>query len=65
MKFEGENILEFTDRFPDDHSCLAYLSEQKWADGYKCKKCGLKTTYNQKIKIYVCPNCNTETHYKI
>ncbi|NOY49360.1 MAG: transposase, partial [Chlorobi bacterium] len=40
MKFVGENILEFTDRFPDDHSCLAYLSEQKWADGFKCKKCG-------------------------
>jgi len=38
MKFEGENILEFTDRFPDDHSCLAYLSEQKWADGYKMQK---------------------------
>ena len=40
MKFEGENILEFTDMFPDDRSCLTYLSEQKWADGYRCKKCG-------------------------
>ncbi|VAW30730.1 hypothetical protein MNBD_BACTEROID07-15 [hydrothermal vent metagenome] len=40
MKFEGENILEFTDRFPDDRSCLVYLSEIKWAKGFTCKKCG-------------------------
>ena len=40
MKFEGENILKFADTFPDDHSCLAYLSELKWSGGYKCKKCG-------------------------
>ncbi len=32
MKFEGENILEFTDMFPDDRTCLAYLSEQKYSD---------------------------------
>ena len=29
MKFEGENILEFTDMFPDDRYCLVYLLKQK------------------------------------
>jgi len=33
MKFKGENILEFTDRFPDKHSCLAYLSGSKLNKG--------------------------------
>jgi hypothetical protein len=39
MKFEGENILEFTYRFPNNCSCLVYLPEIEWADGFTCKKC--------------------------
>ncbi len=59
MKFEGENILEFTDRFPDDRSCLAYLSEQKWADGFKCKKCGhIKFTVRKKNLARDCNRCH-------
>ena len=59
MKFEGENILEFTDKFPDDRSCLAYLSEQKWADGFKCKKCGhIKFTVRRKNLARDCNRCH-------
>ena len=59
MKFEGENILEFTDMFPDDRSCLAYLSRQKWADGYKCKKCGhIKFTVRKKNLARDCNRCH-------
>ena len=59
MKFEGENILEFTDRFPDDRSCLAYLSELKWAHGYKCKKCGhSKFTIRKKNLARDCNRCH-------
>ncbi len=59
MKFEGENILEFTDMFPDDRSCLAYLSEQKWVDGFKCKKCGhSKFTVRKKNLARDCNRCH-------
>jgi len=59
MKFEGENILEFTDMFPDDRSCLAYLSEQKWANGFKCKKCGHnKFTVRKKNLARDCNQCH-------
>jgi len=59
MKFEGENILEFTDMFPDDRSCLAYLSEQKWADGFKCKKCEHnKFTVRKKNLARDCNRCH-------
>jgi transposase-like protein len=59
MKFEGENILDFTDMFPDDRSCLFYLSEQKWADGYKCKKCGHnKFTVRKKNLARDCNRCH-------
>ncbi len=40
MKFEGENIIEFMERFPDDYTYLQYLSEIKWSNGYTCSECG-------------------------
>lgn len=40
MKFTGENILAFTEQFPDDKLCLAYLSELKWVEGFICTNCG-------------------------
>ena len=59
MKFEGENILEFTDMFPDDRSCLIYLSEQKWSKGFECKKCGhTKHTVRKKNLARDCNRCH-------
>ena len=39
-KFKGVESIKFYSRFTDDASCLEYLSAIKWADGFKCKKCG-------------------------
>ena len=59
MKFKGENILEFTDMFPDDRSCLVYLSEQKWSKGFKCKKCGhTKHTVRKQNLARDCNRCH-------
>ena len=30
---------EFHKVYPDDESCYKYLSDMKWKEGYKCKKC--------------------------
>ena len=40
QQFKSLTIFEFQSKFPDDRSCLAYLAELKWADGYVCQKCG-------------------------
>jgi hypothetical protein len=37
--FQGENILEFIKTFPDDQSCCEFIANEKWKDGYKCKRC--------------------------
>ncbi len=59
MIFEGQNILEFTDRFKDDKACLSYLAEVKWADGYQCKKCGhTKFTIRKKNFARDCNRCH-------
>jgi transposase-like protein len=59
MVFKGENILDFADSFTDDITCLAYLSELKWANGYRCKKCGhTKFTVRKKNLARDCNRCH-------
>ena len=38
--FQGKDLRTFYNTFPDESSCMKYLSEVKWEDGYKCIKCG-------------------------
>ena len=40
MIFKGQSIIEFSDRFKSDLDCLEYMAEIKWANGYRCPKCG-------------------------
>lgn len=42
------NSIKFHNRFKDDTDCLIYLSEIKWADGYKCKRCNNDKSGNGK-----------------
>ena len=57
--FRGENILEFADKFHNDKSCLSYLSDIKWSDGYKCSKCGHdKFTVRKKNLARDCNRCH-------
>ena len=44
-RFESFTIFEFQEQFPDDKSCMDYLSNIKWAAGYVCPKCG-NTKFN-------------------
>ena len=40
--FNGQNLLQFTERFKTDLDCEEYLASSKWEDGYYCRKCGHK-----------------------
>lgn len=40
QQFQSLSIFDFQAKFPDDRSCLSYLSELKWKNGYSCPKCG-------------------------
>jgi hypothetical protein len=49
---------EFKRFFPDDTLCLKYLADMKWADGYKCKKCGYNKGITDETRNSVrCKNC--------
>lgn len=58
-KFKSLSIFEFQERFPDDDSCLSYLSDIKWSNGFVCPKCG-HTHYCKASKKYSrqCTKCN-------
>jgi hypothetical protein len=60
---------EFLKIFPDDHSCLKYLTEQKWQNFYRCRKCGnLKYTDSvdkTKRKCTVCGFVESATAYTL
>ncbi len=59
--FKSLDIEKFAVRFATDEECLQFLSEQKWAKGFVCKKCGHsnyckgKTPYSRR-----CTRCKSE-----
>ncbi len=61
---ENINMLEpekFNTIFSDSDSCYRFLAEQKWPDGFVCRKCG-HTNYCKGKKPYSrrCTKCKKE-----
>ena len=48
--FQGQNLLEFSDRFKTDLDCKEYLAFIKAKTAYKCSRCN--HTACQKLKDY-------------
>lgn len=60
MEFEGQNEIEFYERFSSREACLSYLSEKKWVNGFVCPKCGGRKEDHCEIKYY--KRCNQCRH---
>jgi hypothetical protein len=59
IKFTGENLIEFTEKFKTDLDCYTYLAGLKWAEGYKCPKCGHdKHTIRKANQARDCNRCH-------
>jgi len=50
-KFKSLSLFDFQEKFPDDDSCLKYLSKLKWSKGYVCPKCSNKKYCNGNKKF--------------
>lgn len=59
QKFKSMTIFDFQARFPDERSCMSYLADLKWHNGYVCPKCGNKK-YCAGVKEFdrQCTKCN-------
>lgn len=56
--FKGQNLINFGEVFPDDDSCLGYLFDLKWQDGFVCRKCGHTSGCEKSGYKYHCYSCN-------
>ncbi|MCF8369601.1 MAG: transposase [Bacteroidales bacterium] len=59
--FKNIGIIEFDSHFDTDEKCFAYLADEKWKDGFACRKCG-HTNYCKGKKPHSrrCTKCKTE-----
>jgi len=56
--FQGQDLLEFADRFKTDADCMEYLSHFKWKDGFICLKCGHTGSQVRKNHSRTCNKCS-------
>ncbi len=56
--FQGQNLLEFVERFKTDSDCLGYLSKIKWSGKYKCLKCGHTGCQTRANYSKICNKCS-------
>ena len=64
-KFRSLTIFEFQERFPDEDSCYAYLSELKWGTGFVCPNCGHTKYCNGKRKLALFLNSIKQTPHRL
>jgi hypothetical protein len=58
-RFESLTIFDFQQQFPDDKSCMTYLSNVKWSSGFICPQCSNPKYCNgHKEHIRQCTKCN-------
>ena len=60
MKIYPENAIDLMDMFPDEESCLDYLSMIRWPYGYQCLRCEAKDSLKLGRGLYRCKACKYE-----
>jgi ribosomal protein S27E len=59
------NLIDFTDRFPDEESCKQKFREQREKEGVVCGKCGHNQHYWKRDKeSFECKKCGTRVSLK-
>jgi hypothetical protein len=56
----GASLEEFLARFRSEESCVDYLVQMKWPNGYSCERCGCRDVYRtntRRLPLLECANC--------
>lgn len=57
--FKGLTIQQFKEKFPTNESCMEYLVNEKWANGFNCSRCGCNQYSKGRQWFYRrCKSCN-------
>jgi hypothetical protein len=61
MRLYPMTAVDFQEMFPDDESCLAYLSLLRWHSGFCCPACGHDRAWEMRKGVHRCRLCLHET----
>lgn len=61
MSVYPENLVELMDMFPNEESCLEYLSIIRWPNGYQCSRCNAQNALKIGKGLYRCKPCKYES----
>ena len=53
-------MSDFMDQFATEDACRQYLSEIRWAEGFKCPKCSNTTSWRLSRGILKCKKCHRD-----
>lgn len=59
--------VRFDALFPDEESCIDYIRESRWPNGFRCPACGHSEAYGIGIRtmtLYECRRCKRQTSLK-
>ena len=57
-----KTIFEFNQWFPDEESCLKFLIQSRWPDGFVCPRCGFNEYYWKEARnLLQCKKCGYQT----
>lgn len=52
---------EFRDWFPDEASCVEYLAQLRWPNGFACPACGGERYWRTGKSLFMCAACGRKT----
>lgn len=52
---------EFRAWFPDESSCLDYLEQLRWPEGFVCPVCGGRDAWRTARRLWMCAGCGRKT----
>ena len=54
-------LAEFSSWFPDEAACLLYLSQVRWPEGFRCRRCGGTHAWWLTRGLWRCASCRLES----
>jgi len=54
------NMIDLMDMFPTEESCLEYLIQMRWPEGYHCLRCGSVLYWKKARGVFCCRDCRYE-----
>jgi hypothetical protein len=61
MMDNPRTLIEFEKRFSDEESCLDYLFQIRWPEGFVCPDCQGKNAWKTKRGLWSCASCGRQT----